>query len=40
MAIFANSEHVDHEDWQTPVDKSVLLERYSGFHPAVLAVLR
>jgi len=27
-------------DWQTPVDVSVMLERYSDFHPSVLAVLR
>jgi len=27
-------------DWQTPVDVSVMLERYSDFHPSVLAVLK
>jgi hypothetical protein len=27
-------------DWQTSVDKSVLLNRYSDFHPAVLAVMK
>lgn len=27
-------------DWQTSVDKSVLLDRYSDFHPAVLAVMK
>ncbi|PMD63654.1 salicylate hydroxylase [Hyaloscypha bicolor E] len=39
VAIFHSDENVVHEDWQTSVDKSVLLHRYSDFHPAVLAVL-
>jgi len=27
-------------DWETSVDKSALLERYSDFHPSVLAILK
>lgn len=27
-------------DWNTPVDLSVMLERYSDFHPSILAVMK
>jgi hypothetical protein len=27
-------------DWQTAVDPAALLERYSDFHPSIVAVLR
>ncbi len=40
VAIFQNDEVVTKEDWQTSVSKEVLLERYSDFHPAALAVFR
>lgn len=40
VAIFHSDEVVYHEDWQTHVDPSALLETYKDFHPSVLAVLR
>ncbi|RDW82771.1 salicylate hydroxylase-3 [Coleophoma cylindrospora] len=40
VAIFHNDEEVSHEDWHTPVDQETLVERYSDFHPKLLAVLR
>ncbi|PBP22729.1 salicylate hydroxylase [Diplocarpon rosae] len=40
VAIFHSDEHVYREDWQTHVDPSALLARYSDFHPSIVAVLR
>lgn len=39
-AMFHSKEAVLNEDWHTPVDKSALLERYSHFHPSLLAVFK
>ncbi|KAF8848702.1 salicylate hydroxylase [Acephala macrosclerotiorum] len=39
VAIFHNKVTGDREDWQTSVDKTALLDRYSTFHPSILAVL-
>jgi salicylate hydroxylase len=40
VAIFHSESLPAREDWQTPVGQSALLERYSDFHPSILAVLR
>ncbi|KAK2630263.1 hypothetical protein QTJ16_001083 [Diplocarpon rosae] len=40
VAIFHSDELVYHEDWQTHVDTSALLAKYSDFHPSIIAVLR
>ncbi|KUJ19579.1 salicylate hydroxylase [Mollisia scopiformis] len=39
VAIFHSDVIGSREDWQTSVDKSALLDRYSSFHPSLLAVL-
>lgn len=41
MAIFNNDdiESTKKEDWHASVSKEKLLERYSDFHPSVLAIL-
>jgi len=40
VAIFKNDTDLEKEDWKTPADVSALLERYSDFHPSILAVLK
>jgi len=40
VAIFHNDTKFEREDWKTPAETSALLERYSDFHPSLLAVLR
>lgn len=40
VCIFYSDSQNYHEDWNTGVELSAVLETYAGFHPAILAAMK